>query len=64
MSRIEVDNGYLMIDLAPGETITESNIGPGGAEITFDTVRAAREAMDLLAEALCDKWQDHDEMMS
>ena len=64
MSRIEVDNGYLMINLAPGETITKTNFGPGGAEITFDSVKAAREAMDLLAEALCDKWQDNDEMMS
>ena len=63
MNRIEVDNGYLMINLAPGETITESSIGPGGAEITFDSVRAAREAMDLLAAALCDTWQD-EEMMS
>ena len=63
MSRIEVDNGYLMINLAPGETITESNIGPDGAEITFDSVRAAREAMDLLAVALCDTGLN-DEMMS
>jgi hypothetical protein len=63
MSRVEVDNGYFMINLAPGETITESNIGPGGAEITFDSVRAAREAMDLLAAALCDTGLD-DGMMS
>ena len=56
MSRIEVDNGYIMINLAPGETITETNFGPGGAEITFDSVKAAREAMDMLAAALCDKW--------
>ena len=64
MSRIEVDNGYLMINLARGETITETNFGPGGVEITFDSVKAAREAMDLLAAALCDKWQDNDGMMS
>lgn len=64
MSRIEVDNGYIMINLGPEETITETNFGPGGAEITFDSVRAAREAMDLLAVALCDKWQDNDDMMS
>ena len=64
MSRVEVDNGYLMINLAPGETITETNFGPDGAEITFDSVKAAREAMDLLAAALCDKWQDNDGMMS
>lgn len=64
MSRIEVDKGYLMINLAPGETLVEHNLETGGAEITFGSVRAAREAMDLLAEALCDKWQDNDEMMS
>jgi hypothetical protein len=63
MSRIEVDNGYLMINLAPGETIAETNFGPDGAVITFDSVKAAREAMDLLAAALCDAGQD-DEMMS
>lgn len=63
MSRIEVDNGYLMINLARGETITETNFGPGGVEITFDSVKAAREAMDLLAAALCDTGQN-DEMMS
>ena len=64
MSRIEVDNGYIMINLAPGETITETNFGPGGAEITFDSVKAAREAMNLLAAALCDTGQDNEEMMS
>ena len=63
MSRIEVDNGYITINLAPGETITETNFGLGGAEITFDSLKAAREAMDLLAAALCDAGQD-DEMMS
>lgn len=64
MSRIEVDNGYIMINLAPGETITETKFGPRGAEITFDSVKAAREAMDLLAAALCDTGQNNDEVMS
>ena len=64
MNRIEVDNGYIMIYLAPDETITETNFGPGGAEITFDSVKAAREAMDLLAAALCDTGQNNDEVMA
>ena len=63
MNRVEVDNGYIMINLAPGETITETSFGQGGAEITFDSVKSAREAMDLLAAALCDTGQD-EEMMS
>ena len=29
MARIEAENGYLKIDLAPGETITKSQVDAG-----------------------------------
>lgn len=67
MSRIEVDNGYLKIELAPGETFVETiyeaeDLKRG--ELIFNSVRTAREAMDLLADTLCGKRMEDDEMMS
>ena len=65
MARIEAENGYLKIDLAPGETVTESQVDTGNMEITFDSTKDAEEAIDMLAEALCGKWLvDNSEMIS
>ena len=63
MARIEAENGYLKIDLSPGETITETQDDAGNTEITFDSTKNAEEAMDMLAEVLCDKWLVEDSEM-
>ena len=63
MARIEAENGYLKIDLAPGETVTESQVDAGNMEITFDSTKDAEEAIDMLAEALCGKWLEGDSEM-
>ena len=50
MSMIQIDNGYLVINADADRT-------DGAYDITFDTEKEAEEAMDLLAEALCGRWQ-------
>ena len=63
MSAIQIDNGYLIINADADKAnravsainITEDDLT---CEITFDTEKAAEDAMYLLAEALCGKWQD------
>ena len=50
MSMIQIDNGYLIINADADRT-------DGAYDITFDTEKEAEEAMDLLAEALCGRWQ-------
>ena len=50
MSMIQIDNGYLIIN-ADADRID------GAYDITFDTEKEAEEAMDLLADALCGRWQ-------
>lgn len=50
MSSIQIDNGYLIIN-------TDAERTDRACDITFDTEKEAEEAMDLLAEALCGKWQ-------
>ena len=50
MSAIQIDNGYLIIS-------TDADKTDGAYDITFDTEKEAEEAMDLLAEALCGRWQ-------
>ncbi len=50
MSMIQIDNGYLVINADADKT-------DGAYDITFDTEKEAEEAMDLLAEALCGRWQ-------
>ncbi len=50
MSAIQIDNGYLIINADADRT-------DGAYDITFDTEKEAEEAMDLLAEALCGRWQ-------
>lgn len=65
MARIEAENGYLKINVAPGETITETQADADNMEITFYSAKDAEEAMDMLAEVLCDKWlADDSEMIS
>lgn len=65
MARIEAENGYLKIDLTPGETITKSQVDADNMEIGFDSTKDAEEAMDMLAEVLCGKWLvDDNEMIS
>lgn len=65
MARIEAENGYLKINVAPGETIAKAQDDAGNTEITFDSAKDAEEAMDMLAEVLCDKWlADDSEMIS
>lgn len=62
MSKIQIDNGYLIItadEVAPNVggicAVSDSN---DGCDISFDTEKAAEDAMDQLAEALCGKWLD------
>ena len=50
MSMIQIDNGYLVINADADRT-------DGAYDITFDTEKEAEEAMDMLAEALCGRWQ-------
>ena len=50
MSAIQIDNEYLIINAETDKT-------DGVCDITFDTEKEAEEAMDLLAEALCGRWQ-------
>ena len=50
MSMIQIDNGYLVINADADRT-------DGAYDIAFDTEKEAEEAMDLLAEALCGRWQ-------
>ena len=50
MSMIQIDNGYLVINADAEKTDC-------AYDITFDTEKEAEEAMDLLAEALCGRWQ-------
>ena len=50
MSMIQIDNGYLVINADADRT-------DGAYDITFETEKEAEEAMDLLAEALCGRWQ-------
>ena len=54
MSAIQIDNGYLIINADAERT-------DRAYDITFDTEKEAEEAMDLLAEALCGRWQDGDQ---
>ena len=53
MSAIQIDNGYLIINVEAAKT-------DGACDITFDTENEAEEAMDLLAEALCGRWQSEE----
>lgn len=62
MSKIQIDNGYLIIKAAEGApnadgicAVSDSN---DGCDISFDTEKAAEDVMDQLAEALCGKWMD------
>ena len=59
MSMIQIDNGYLVINADADRT-------DGAYDITFDTEKEAEEAMDLLAETLCGRWQagDSEELLS
>ena len=59
MSAIQIDNGYLIINADADRT-------DGAYDITFDTEKEAGEAMNLLAEALCARWQsgDSEELLS
>ena len=50
MSTIQIDNGYLIINADADRT-------DRACDITFDTEKEAEEAMYLLAEALCGRWQ-------
>ena len=50
MSAIQIDNGYLIIN-------TDADITDHACDITFDTEKEAEEAMDMLAEMLCGRWQ-------
>ena len=50
MSAIQIDNGYQIINADADRTDST-------CDITFDTEKEAEEAMDLLAEALCGRWQ-------
>lgn len=50
MSMIQIDNGYLVINADADRT-------DGAYDTTFDTEKEAEEAMYLLAEALCGRWQ-------
>ena len=50
MSAIQNDNGYLIIN-------SDADITDHACDITFDTEKEAGEAMNLLAEALCARWQ-------
>ena len=63
MARIEAENGYLKIDLAPGETFAKAQDDAGNTEITFDSAKDAEAAMDILAEVLCGKWLEGDSEM-
>ena len=63
MSAIKIDNGYLIINADADEAcraVSMINMSEDdtACEITFDTEKAAEDAMDLLAEALCGKWLD------
>ena len=51
MSTIQIDNGYLIINADADGT-------DRACDITFDTEKESEEVMDLLAEALCGRWQD------
>ena len=65
MARIEAENGYLKINMAPGETIAKAQDDAGNTEITFDSAKDAETAMDMLAEVLCGKWLvDDSELIS
>ena len=59
MSMIQIDNGYLVINADADRT-------DGAYDITFDTEKEAEEAMNLLADALCVRWQagDSEERLS
>ncbi len=63
MARIEAENGYLKINLAPGETFAKAQDDAGNTEITFDSAKDAEAAMDMLAEVLCGKWLEGDSEM-
>jgi hypothetical protein len=56
MNRIEADKGYLMINVASDESYTRMPLDETTTvhEITFASVKAAREVMDMIADALCD----------
>ena len=60
MSAIQIDNGYLIINGdadEAGRAVSMINMPEDDVcEITFDTEKAAEDAMDLLAEALCGRW--------
>ncbi len=59
MSAIQIDNGYLIIN-------TDADITNRACDISFDTEKEAEEAIDLLADALCGRWQagDSEELLS
>ena len=56
MSEIQIDNGYLIIN-------SDADITDHACDITFDTEKEAEEVVDLLAEALCGRWQ-YEELLS
>ena len=51
MSMIQIDNGYLVIN-------ADADQMDSAYDITFDTEKESEEVMDLLAEALCGRWQE------
>ena len=53
MSAIQIDNGYMIIN-------TDADITDHACDITFDTEKEAEEAMDMLAEVLCGRWQSEE----
>ncbi len=53
MSAIQIDNGYLII-------YSDVERTDRACDISFDTEKEAEEAMDLLAEALCGRWQSEE----
>ena len=58
MSDNQIDNGYLIINA--DAVMTDST-----CDVTFDTEKEAEEAMDMLSEALCGRWQgDSEELLS
>ena len=58
MSAIQIDNGYLIIN-------ADADMTDSTCDVTFDTEEEAEEAMDMLSEALCGRWQgDSEELLS
>ena len=58
MSASQIDNGYLIIN-------ADADMTDSTCDVTFDTEEEAEEAMDMLSEALCGRWQgDSEELLS